>query len=111
MIPFGHHVFFFFPGGVPGDVFWWMIFCCSNMETYNIFEICTFCTVDGSEILHQLRLAVYLIIYKVLYIHPRWLFWISFINSSINVSTFCVATNHGDVDLFFCVNMETSYNP
>ena len=39
--------FFFLSGGVPGDVFWWMIFCSSNMETYNIFEMCTFCTVDG----------------------------------------------------------------
>ena len=62
------------------------------METYSIFEIVHFCTVDGrnpapvevgslSHYLHG-------------FIHPRWLFWISFMNSGINISTFCVATNH-----------------
>ena len=87
------------------------------------FLKCVHFVLSMEEILHQLRLAVYLIIYKVfiykvfiykvfiykvfiykvLYIHPGWLFWIFFINSSssINISTFCVATNRGDVDFFF----------
>ena len=40
-------------------------------------------TVDGSEILRQLRLVVYPIIYRVH--HPRWLFGISSINSRIDM--------------------------
>ena len=47
MLRFLLDIMIFFFEGVPGDVFWWMIFCSSNMETYNIFEMCTFCTVDG----------------------------------------------------------------
>ena len=40
------------------------------------------CAVDGRNPANQLRLVVYPIIYRVLsFIHPRWLFGLSSINS------------------------------